>query len=238
MFDFSNKVVIVSGAAGNLGQAVVAAFLAAGGTVCAVDHQKGRLADILDSSPAHDKLFIIEGVDVTKMQQVADAAQQVDTLVGKADILVNTVGGYAAGERVYQLSNAQWQMMMDLNVHSFLNLSAAFVPAMQSRGSGKIVTIGAKSGLQGGAGSGAYSAAKAALLRLTESLAAELKENGIQVNCVLPAIIDTPQNRKAMPQADFSKWVSPEKLAEVILFLCSPASDAITGAAIPVYGSA
>lgn len=238
MFDFSNKLAVVTGAAGNLGQAVASAFLAAGGTVCAVDHQKGRLADILDSNAAQDKLFLIEGVDVTKPQQVAEAAQQIDSLVGKPDILVNTVGGYAAGETVYQLSDALWQRMMDLNVHSFLNLSAAFVPAIQSKGSGKIVTIGAKSGLQGGAGSGAYSAVKAALLRLTESLAAELKEDGVQVNCVLPAIIDTPQNRKAMPKADFSKWVTPEKLAEVILFLCSSASDAITGAAIPVYGRA
>ena len=237
MFNFTGKVIVVAGAAGNLGQAVVRAFLAAGGTVCALDHQKGRLEEIYIEKNSNGKLFLLDGIDVTVPQQASDAAKNIDSLAVQPDVLVSTVGGYAAGESVYQLSESLWKKMVDLNIRSFLSLSAAFVPGMISKGYGKVVTVGAKSGLQGGAHSGAYSAAKAALLRLTESMADELKGKGIQVNCVLPAIIDTPQNRQDMPNADFSKWVAPEQIAEVILFLSSPASDALTGAALPVYGS-
>ena len=152
------------------------------------------------------------------------------------DVIVHTVGGFTYGEPVYDLSMETWQRMLDINVNGFLNLSKALVPDLVEKGQGKVITIGAKAALKGGAKTGAYSASKAALLRLTESMAAELAGVGVQVNCVLPGTIDTPNNRAEMPNADFSKWVSPAKIAETILFLASPESDAITGAAIPVYG--
>jgi len=141
-------------------------------------------------------------------------------------------------ETVYEMSSITWQKMMNLNVQSFLNTSAAFVPGMVEMGHGKIISIGSKSSLQGGAKTGAYAAAKGALLRLTESMAAELKPHDIQVNCVLPSTIDTQENRQSMPSADFSNWVKPDEIAQVILYLSSPMSDVITGAAVPVFGRA
>jgi len=168
---------------------------------------------------------------------IAVGEKIVDEL-GSVDGLVNTVGGFTMGERVDQISEKIWERMINLNVMSLLNASAAVVPHMLEAKSGKIVTIGSGASLKGGAKMGAYSVAKAAVLRLTESLAEELKSSNIQVNCVLPKTIDTPENRKDMPNADFSKWVTPEQIAQVILFLASPAADEITGAALPVFGSA
>jgi NAD(P)-dependent dehydrogenase (short-subunit alcohol dehydrogenase family) len=152
------------------------------------------------------------------------------------DVLVNTVGGFTMGERVDQITAETWNKMMDINVRSLLNASATFVPRMLEAGGGKIVTVSAGAALKGGAKMGAYAAAKAAVLRLTESMAGELKASNIQANCVLPGTIDTPENREAMPNADFDKWVTPEKIARVILFLSSPGAEAITGAAIPITG--
>jgi len=237
MFNFSDKVIVVTGAAGNLGQAVVKAFLNSGGIVCGVDHRKGRLADAVNPSQMPGRLFIFEEMDVTHHDSVTALARRIGDEVGRVAVLVNTVGGFTMGEAVHELKAETWQKMMDLNVKSFLNTSSAFVPGMITGGGGKVVSIGAKASLQGGAKTGAYAAAKSAVLRLTESMAAELKSDHIQVNCVLPSTIDTKENRQAMPEADYSRWVSPEMIAEVVLFLCSPAANEITGAAIPVYGS-
>jgi len=126
--------------------------------------------------------------------------------------------------------------MMDLNARTVFNMAHAVVPGMIKRGGGRIINISSRGGLSGAAGIGVYAAAKAAVLRLSESMAAELREHRINVNCVLPSIIDTPQNRQAMPTADFSAWVKADSLAEVILFLASPGARDISGAAIPVYG--
>ena len=234
--DFSNKIIVVTGAAGNLGQAVTRAYLAAGGQVCALDHRAGRLSDIFRDADDKGRLHIYENVDVLDRDGLVGLAEVIRKDLGTASILVHTVGRYAAGEQVHQISSDAWQKMMDLNVRSFLTASAAFAPDIIDSGEGKIITIGAKAALTGGAKAGAYSAAKAALLRLTESISAELKSHNVQVNCVIPSVIDTPENRQAMPGADFSKWVSPDKIASVILFLTSPEADIITGAAIPVFG--
>jgi len=236
MFDFNGKIIVVTGAAGNLGQAVVRAFLDQGGSVCALDYQMGRLTEVFtDIQDPNLKLF--EEVDVTDLDSLKAISGNIHDYNGNVDVLVNTVGGFSSGEPVHELSASTWRKMLNLNVISFINCSKIFIPDMLEKNKGKVITIGAKSSLKGGAKSGAYAASKAALLRLTESMAEELKSHNIQVNCVLPSTIDTPQNRDAMPQADFSKWVSPGKIAEVILFLCSSAAEEITGAAIPVYGS-
>lgn len=234
MSDFVGKVIVVAGSAGNLGQAVVTSFLEAGGTVCALDHRRGRLAEIYP--PENGQLHFYEGVDSADRSAMIAVDKKIQTEVGPVNVLVNTVGGFAMGERVDQITAVTWQHMMNLNVHSFLNASAAFVPAMMAAGQGKVVAVGAGAALKGGAKMGAYSAAKSALLRLVESMAAELKSSHIQVNCILPGTIDTPENRQAMPDADFDKWVKPEQIAQAIMFLASPASDAITGAALPVSG--
>lgn len=234
--DFTNKIIVVTGAAGHLGQAVTRAYLQAGGSVCALDHRQGRLSDIFRNDNQNGRLHFYEGIDSLDRDGLMALSERIQKEVGEVSILVHTVGGYASWEQVHQMSPDVWQKMMNLNVVSFLNASAAFVPCILATGEGKIIAIGAKAALAGGANAGAYAASKAALLRLIESMAAELKPHNVQVNCIIPSIIDTPDNRQAKPKADFSKWVSPEEISEVILFLTSPAADIITGTAIPVFG--
>ena len=233
MYDFSNKVVVVTGAAGNLGKAVVTEFLETGAVVCGLDHRQGRLEKMFPTQP---NIHIYENVDLNDRDAVIDLGVKIITKHGHIDVVVNTVGGFTMGERVDQISAETWGKMININVHSLLNISAACVPAMIDAGKGKIISIGAGAALKGGAHMGAYSAAKSAVLRLTESMAAELKPYNIQANCVLPGTIDTPENRKAMPNADFTKWVAPKYIARGILFLASADADAVSGVALPVTG--
>jgi NAD(P)-dependent dehydrogenase (short-subunit alcohol dehydrogenase family) len=237
MFDISKKIVFVTGGAGNLGRAVVDLFLQSGAEVCALDHRQGRLEEIFNLSNVSGKPHIFENTDVTDLEAMRKLAEKVSEEVGVVDVLVNTVGGFTSGEMVHEISPKTWDRMMALNVQSFMNVTHAFIPGMLENNSGKVVSVGSRSSLRGSAMTGAYAAAKSALLRLTESMAAELMSYNIQVNCVLPGTMDTPENRDAMPNADFNKWVSPEQVAQVIVFLSSSASDAVTGAAVPVYGS-
>jgi NAD(P)-dependent dehydrogenase (short-subunit alcohol dehydrogenase family) len=155
---------------------------------------------------------------------------------GRIDALVNTVGGYRGGQPVAETAIELWDGMFDLNARSAFIVSRAVAPHMLARGSGRIINVGSKAALQGTRRSAAYSAAKSAVVRLTESLAADLKREGITANCVLPSTLDTPENREDMPGADPSRWVTPEEVADVILFLASDAARAVQGAAIPVYG--
>ncbi|MEC8163837.1 MAG: SDR family oxidoreductase, partial [Pseudomonadota bacterium] len=150
--------------------------------------------------------------------------------------LAAIAGGFHMGEAVHELPKDKWDLMMDLNARTLLNTAEAVVPGMIEAGAGKIVTIGANAARQGMAAMSAYIVAKSAVIRLTESMSAELRGQGINVNCVMPSIIDTPENRAAMPDADPGDWVSPEKLANVILFLCSEEASAVHGAAVPVVG--
>jgi NAD(P)-dependent dehydrogenase (short-subunit alcohol dehydrogenase family) len=236
MFDFEGKIIVVTGAAGNLGQAVVKGFLQSNGTVCGLDHRSGRLEQFKSLKEGAASFYAFDEVDLTDKTKMLSLAERIKSEVGVVNMLVNTVGVFSMGEPVYGISEETWQRMMRMNVTSLLNAAAAFVPTMIETGGGKVITIGAKAGLLGMANAGAYSAAKAALLRLTESMAGELKQKNIQVNSVVPGIIDTPQNRKDMPNADFEKWVSPEQVTDAILFLASSSADSISGAAIPVYG--
>lgn len=236
MESMQNKNVVISGAAGSLGQAVVKAFLRKGATVCALDHREGRIAALNLDRDLPGTLSIVDNFDLAERGVVPALSEAVHNRVGKTDILINTVGGFTMGERVFALSESTLESMMDVNVMSFLNLSRAFVPDMIEKGAGKVISVGSRASLKGSARMGAYAAAKAALLRLTESLAAELALNGIQVNSVLPGTIDTLKNREEMPLADVSEWVTPEEVADVIVYLSSPEADGITGAAIPVFG--
>lgn len=233
MDDFKEKIVVVTGAAGNLGRAVVQAFLDEGATVCGLDHRQGRLEGLF---LAAKNFYIYENVDLANRQGVIDLGGKILSEFGSVDVLVNTVGGFTMGERVDQTLPGTWEKMININVMPLLNSAAAFVPGMIAAGRGKIINIGASAALKGGPKMGAYAAAKAAVLRLSESMAGELKPDNIQINCVLPGTIDTPQNREAMPNADFSKWVAPAKIARGILFLASPDADAITGVALPISG--
>jgi NAD(P)-dependent dehydrogenase (short-subunit alcohol dehydrogenase family) len=171
--------------------------------------------------------------DLRDAAAVAAAVQAATARFGRIDALCNIAGGFAMGTPVHATSDAQWDEMFDLNVRSLRNTVAAVVPGMLDGQGGKIVNIASGSARQGLANMGAYCASKDVVIRLTESMSAELRGQGINVNCVLPGTIDTPDNRAAMPKADRGKWVTPEALADVIVYLCSPAARAIHGASIP-----
>jgi NAD(P)-dependent dehydrogenase (short-subunit alcohol dehydrogenase family) len=155
---------------------------------------------------------------------------------GRIDVLVNTVGGFRAGKMLHETPIETWDFLLNLNARSVFIACQKVIPHMLNQRSGKIVNVAARPGIEGQAGMAAYSASKSAVIRLTESMAAELKSQGVNVNCIIPGTIDTPQNREAMPDADYSTWVTPESLAEVILFLSSESARDVHGASLPVYG--
>lgn len=236
MADFSGKVVLVTGAAGNLGSAVARAFQQAGAALALVDRSAEPLVALFPEGRKTGRLFFLTA-DLTDAEATEAMVHAVVDHFGRVDVLANTVGGYRAGTAIYETPLAEWNFMFTLNARTAFNLSRAVVPVMMQQGYGKIIHTAAKGGLSGAARAAGYTAAKAAVIRLTESLAEEVRGMGINVNCVLPGTLDTPQNREAMPRADFSRWVKPEALAEVFLFLASEAASAIHGAAIPVYGA-
>jgi NAD(P)-dependent dehydrogenase (short-subunit alcohol dehydrogenase family) len=228
-----NDVVMITGATGNLGRAVANAFARRNASLCLLVRE---LADLepLRREGAADVLAC--PADLMDAQAIEAAVATAIKRFGRIDVLCNIAGGFAMGEPVHEMDAKTWSYMMELNAGSVLRVSHAVVPQMLAQKSGRIVNIGAYSALSGKAQMGAYIASKSAVIRLTESMAAELRDQGINVNCVLPSIIDTPENRASMPKADPRKWVAPEALADVILFLASPAARAIHGAAIPVVG--
>ena len=230
---FKGQTVVITGAAGNLGQAVAARFAREGANLALLDLNQAAL-DQVPAAGAGDVLR--QGVDLSDAASVAAAVAAVIARFGRIDALCNLAGGFHMGEKVHEIPADKWDFMMELNAGSVLRMAQAVVPHMLKAGGGRIVNIGANSALGGKAEMGAYVAAKSAVIRLTETMAAELRGHNINVNCVLPSIIDTPQNRAAMPKADPAKWVAPDALADVLLFLCSPAARAIHGAAIPVVG--
>jgi NAD(P)-dependent dehydrogenase (short-subunit alcohol dehydrogenase family) len=221
------KVVVVTGALGALGQVVAELALARGAKVAGVDHAASQM-------PATANRIELGGVDLSDAAQAKKAIDAVASHFGKCDALINIAGGFAF-EAVAEGDPRTWQRMYALNVLTALNASRSALPYLAASPSGRIVNIGAMGALQAGAGMGPYAASKAGVHRLTEALAAEWKGK-ITVNAVLPSIIDTAANRASMPKADFTKWVTPQELAEVILFLTSDAASAVTGALIPVNG--
>ena len=235
MFDFSDQVVMITGAAGSLGSATTRAFEAAGARLVLVDHRMQNLETTFDDlAKTEDHLFV--AIDLTDAGAVEGMAYEVVQQYGQIDVLVNIAGGFRKGSPVHEMSLETWEFMLDLNAKTIIHTARAIVPHMVQREKGKVVSIAARAGLKGKAGMGAYIASKSAVIRLTESMSAELKNRGINVNCILPSTIDTPQNREAMPNANHEKWVQPEAIADVILFLSSDAARAIQGAAVPVYG--
>jgi len=237
MYDFSDKVVVITGAAGNLGSAVVHAFEAQGASLALLDRKEGRLQEIFPTISGLRKHLLIGGIDMTSKESVDDAMSKAVAHHGHVDVLVNTVGGYRAGTLVHETPVETLEFLMDLNARTTLLSCQAAVPHMLNTGYGKIINIGARQGMKGLAKAGMYAMSKSAVLRLTEGLSAELKREGINVNAVLPGTIDTPANRKAMPDADHSRWVTPQAISEVILFLASDSASAVHGALIPVFGT-
>jgi NAD(P)-dependent dehydrogenase (short-subunit alcohol dehydrogenase family) len=237
MSDLTDRVVVITGAAGNLGETVARAFQAAGAKLVLVDRKPDRLPRLFPELADSEGHYLATSVDLTDEAAVQGMVEEALKRFGRIDVLVNTAGGYRGGTPVHETSLDTWDLLLNLNARTLLIASSAVIPAMLEQGMGKIVNVGSRSALKGGGKSAAYSASKCAVMRLTESMSAELKTSGINVNCILPGTIDTPQNREAMPMADTSRWVPPEALADVILFLASDAARAVHGAAIPVYGT-
>jgi NAD(P)-dependent dehydrogenase (short-subunit alcohol dehydrogenase family) len=211
---FEGRTVMVTGAAGNLGRAVVKAFAELGANLAPVDLP----TNLLDQAQ----------VDAVVRKTIGE--------LKRIDVLCNLAGGFRMGPPVHESSDQDWNFLLDLNARTVLHTARAVVPHMLAAGGGKIVNVGAYAAQKGAAGMGAYVASKSAVIRLTETMAAELREKNINVNCVLPTIIDTPENRAAMPKADPRRWVAPADLARVIVFLASDEARAIHGAALPVTG--
>ena len=220
------RTVMLTGAAGNLGRAVAAAFGDA--NLVLLDLKRGSLQD------GERQMFI--AADLLDAKSVQAAVDQAVQRFKRIDVLCNIAGGFRMGSPVHETSDKDWDFMFNVNARTVLNTSRAVVPVMLEGGGGKIVNIGAFAAQKGAGQMGAYIASKSAVIRLTETMAAELREQNINVNCVLPTIIDTPENRAAMPKADPKRWVAPHDLAQVIVFLASDAARAIHGAALPVTG--
>jgi len=226
---FQGKVCLVTGAAGNLGRAVAAAFAAAGASLLLMDHQVEHLRSAYGSEGEGKRFALADLRDAQSVARALPAGTRID-------VLCNIAGGFRMGQAVHETTDETWDLMLGLNAKSVVNCARAVVPGMLAAGQGKIVNVAALAGLSGKANMGAYIASKSAVIRLTESMSAELRDKGINVNCILPSTIDTPQNRADMPKADPRRWVKPEALADVVLFLASDAARAIHGAAIPVNG--
>jgi NAD(P)-dependent dehydrogenase (short-subunit alcohol dehydrogenase family) len=236
MGEWNERVVMVTGAAGHLGGAVVARLLEEKARLVAVDLEaEGLLRRFPRLAESRDHL-VAAPVDLTDPDALAGWVKSAIDRWGRIDVLLNLAGGYQGGHPLHQADANEWDQMMDRNARSVFHACRAVIPWMIDRKSGWIVNVASRAALHGGPMVALYAASKAVVVRLTESLAEELKDQGITVNCVLPGIIDTPPNREAMPEADRQRWVSPEEIAEVILFLASDRARAVTGAALPIVG--
>lgn len=232
---FSSKVALIAGGTGGLGKAVTLAFLHEGASVLAtyiVKEEADALRDAIGSN-AHLELLPLDATDENACRALVDG---ITARYGRLDILVNTIGGYAGGKSLWEIDPKIWRLMINLNLNAGFALSHAAVPAMLRQGSGSIVNIAARAAFDHAAGAAAYAASKAGALAMIDCLAQDLKGTGVRANSVLPSIIDTEPNRRAMPSADFSRWPKPEEIARVILFLCSDDAKLVHGGAIPVYG--
>ena len=230
----AENVIVVTGAGGNLGSTVVQLLAARGARLVAMERTDVALARVLSGLDVK-RVLPAPGIDLGDFDACRGLVDLALARFGRIDGLVQTVGTFAMAS-IDEADPVHWDLMFRANVLTTLNICRAAVSAMRAAGRGSIVTIGAAGAARGGKGMAAYAAAKSAVLRLTESLADELKGEGVRANCVLPGIIDTPQNRADMPKADPTRWVTPAQLAEVIAFLLSDAASGVTGTGLPVTG--
>ncbi|HEX4773083.1 MAG TPA: SDR family NAD(P)-dependent oxidoreductase [Bryobacteraceae bacterium] len=233
---FSNNVVLVAGGTGGLGRAVSLGFLNEGARVVVTYRSRDEFS-AMQSAAGAEALLDGREIDATDETSVGRLIESILAQYGRLDALVNAIGAYAGGAKLWEGNTKVFDQMLALNLRAGVLLCRAVVPSMLRKGSGAIVNVASKAAIDHAAGNAAYAASKAAALAMTDSLADELKGTGVRVNSILPSIIDTEANRKGMPNADFTKWPKPEDIARVILFLCSDDAKVIHGAAIPVYGN-
>ena len=223
------KVVLVTGASGGLGTHVTRAFLDIEATVI------GTSPRIRQSDFDHPK-FTALAATISNLESAQALIDQVIARFGKLDVLAHTLGGFAGGKSVADTDDATFQLMFDLNLNSLFHILRAAIPTLRKSGGARIVAIGSRAALEPGAGVGAYSASKAAMVSLIKTVALENRDVGLTANVILPGTMDTPANRKVMPNADFSRWVQPSTVASLITWLASDAARDINGTAISVYG--
>ena len=233
MHDFDNQVAVITGAAGNLGSTVAKLFHRAGAKLALVDIGFDRSQQASWRNAENIGLF---EADLTDVNQVNHSVDQVIQRFKRIDILANVAGGFRMGPPVHETPVQDWDFMLDMNAKSVFLMCRAVIPHMLKRKKGRVVNVAARAAVEGKARMAPYCVSKAAVITLTQSLAAEHKHNNINVNCILPGTIDTPQNRADMPSSNFSNWVPPAELANEILHLCSKQANGVTGAAVPVYG--
>ena len=223
------KVVLVTGASGGLGVSVTQAILDAGATVI------GTSRNMLQSS-FNSSAFTAISAEISTPAGAAGLVDQGIARFGRIDVLAHTVGGFAGGQSIAETDDATFQRMFDLNLNTAFYMLRAALPSMRKTGNGRVIAIGSRAAVDPGPGVGAYSASKAALVSLIRTVAAENKDAGITANVILPGTMDTPANRKTMPDADVSKWVQPANVASLILWLAGDAGGNVTGAVLTVYG--
>jgi NAD(P)-dependent dehydrogenase (short-subunit alcohol dehydrogenase family) len=233
---FSGSVVLVAGGTGALGHAVSFALLQEDARVVVTYRNEEEFIALQSAAAANGSLLEGRRVDATDEASVGQLIDGVLAEYGQLDATVNTVGAYIGGVKFWDVNTKVFDQMLTLNLRTGLLLSRAAIPAMLKRRRGAIVNVASKAAFDHAAGAAAYAASKAAALAMIDSLAEDLKGTGVRVNSVLPSVIDTEANRKAMPSADFGKWPKPQDIARVILFLCSDDAKVIHGAAVPVYG--
>ena len=229
------KAAIITGGTGGLGKAVMSELLSQGAYVLSTYLDDRELEDLGEIRDGYKTKVAFGKADVTKVSHVSNMALKAAEKFSRIDILVNVVGGFSQSH-ITETDEDAWDKMMDMNLKSAFLCSKSVIPHMMKQGRGSIVNIASRPALKGSPGLSAYGASKAGVLNLTQSLAEELKEHNINVNAVIPGTMDTPGNRRSMPDADFTKWVPPHDVAKVIAFLCSEDARAVSGAAIPVYG--
>ena len=224
MIRLDNKVVMIAGGTGGLGQTVTSAFSKLGATVV-----------VVSSKLPHPLPAGVQGVtaDVTKEDDVQRLVAEVKHKTNRIDCFINLVGGFALG-RLVETNAADWTKMLTLNLTAAFLLSRAVLPLMIEQGAGRIIHIGARAAVDPFPGAGAYIVSKSGLVALIKVLALELAGSGVTINGVLPTVIDTPANRKNMPSADYSQWVTPESIAKLLVFLASEEASAVNGALIPI----
>ncbi len=224
------KVVLVTGANGGLGAYVTQAFLDAGATVIGTSRK-------IQQSDFSSSIFTALPAEISSHQAAKELVDQVVARFGRLDVLAHTVGGFAGGQSIADTDDDTFQRMFDLNLNSVFHILRASIPALRQTGNGRIITIGSRAALEPGTGIGAYSASKAAMVSLIRTVALENKDAGLTANVILPGTMDTPANRRSIPNADFSKWVRPSTVASLITWLAGDAGKDVNGAVIPVYGN-
>jgi NAD(P)-dependent dehydrogenase (short-subunit alcohol dehydrogenase family) len=242
--DFSNKVVMITGGTGALGKVLTKSFLNCNPKAIISTYRseielqelKTAINNLSDSSTKIKTPVEFIKTDVTKENEIKNVFLNIIQKYEQIHILVNVVGGYIGGKSVTELDESEWDRMFNINLKSAFLISKNVLPIMTVNHYGKIVHISSQTGIKAEGNDSAYAASKAGLIRFVESVSQEVKESNININCVLPTIIDTKANRLAMPRADYSKWINPEDLSNVIMFLCSDYSKIINGSAIPTYG--